>query len=64
MVYVVLPEVVDGKVPQHIHGGRGVEGIQDHTPEDEKSGRLGVNASGDVPYVGSGAPCEEWVVVP
>ena len=38
-VYLVLPEVVDGEVPQHISCDCSVEGVQDHTPEDEKPGR-------------------------
>lgn len=37
LVYVELPEVVYGEVPQHVRRGRGVEGIQDHTPDDEES---------------------------
>jgi len=36
LVNVVLPEVVDGEVPQHICCGRGMPSIQDHTPDNEK----------------------------
>jgi len=37
-VYLIIPEVVDGEVPQHIRRDRGVGGVQDHAPEDEESG--------------------------
>ena len=36
LVYVKIPEVVDGEIPQHVCCDPSVPGIQDHTPDDEK----------------------------
>lgn len=36
-VYAELSEVVYAEVPQHVRRGRGVKGIQNHTPDDEES---------------------------
>lgn len=44
MVYLVLAKVVNGEVPQHVSHDRGVKGIQNHAPEDEKPGRWSISA--------------------
>ena len=68
LVYLQVSEVVDGEVPQHVCCDRGMPGIQNHTPDDEKS-VLVVNMSAPdegrhaLSVVGSDVPREKWVIV-